>query len=78
MISFVSADIQDGPVDGGVAGESAVCDLGKGWTDKSRRGVWAGDRREERGAGQRTPGRTQDSHPTVREVRVEGSDWSTL
>lgn len=55
-----------------------MCDLGKGWADKSKRGVQAGDRCEERGEGQRTPGRTQDSHPTLREGYVEGSEWRTL
>lgn len=55
-----------------------MCDLGKGWLDKSRRGVQDGDRCEERCEGQRTPGRGQDSHPTLREGHVEGSDQNML
>lgn len=54
-----------------------MCDLEKGWADKSRGGVQAGDRCEDRGEGKRTPGRTQDSHPPMREACVEGSDQST-
>lgn len=77
----MSADIQDIPVDGSwgvVGGTSTVCDLGRGWVDKSRRGVQAGDRCEERCEGQRTLGRGQDSHPTLREGHVEGNDQNML